>query len=948
MECATQEVTTAATRSEDGNVKMHPASAQRFLPHLSDPRVPFAGILTFYALLGCTTLGFNRDPIQIVLTAVAGCGLEMGLHRWLKGRWLFPLSAYISSASLALLLNYSHNYLLLFLPVFFTIASKYIFTFRGRHIFNPSLFGVVVALKLGNDLFGSAPAYQWGGSPAMAALIVTLALVFFVFRIGRLPLIVSFLVFYAIQLLLRAWILRWHLPFETVVFGTISSAAFYLFTFFMLTDPKTSPNRAWAQVGWSFGVVALDLWFHTRQNLSTLFLALFVMSAARWAWLHLGAVGKEGLGHLRTALCSKAFARNLATVTAMGALGFLAYDKWLHPSFVVKDAGFAFHAVPAHVSGIHSELGSALNETDPRVQHFAKWLLSVGDAIAVGDYDNDGLLDLFLTHPVKRPEDRNALYRNLGNFHFERVDIPCLREISQNPRKFGLVAGALFVDYDNSGAQSLLLCTAYGETRLLKNRIAETGRAEFVDVTDEAGIREHTTCVAATFLDFDRDGRLDLLLANSLTPFLPGYSKPTPFNLFDLPPPEYAGDRRMLHFMHERWNNATNGGLNLLFHNEGAGKFSRLDMAKIGMPQTHQSLAVGTADLNADGFTDVYVANDFGPDDLYLNRQGRDFVRIAGKIFGSIGRDTYKGMNVSIGDLQNRGWQDIYVSNVHVPLQTEGSLLWKTEPDPSDPFRPRFKDEATLRGALNEHRFGWGAAMGDLNLDGWLDLVQANGMVDDTPDKRFEKPRFYWYAAEKVMRSGPAIHSYVDRWPDLRGYEIFGRQLDRVYLSRGDKTIMQFVDVAPQVGLTNLGNSRGMALADFDNNGTLDLAITHQFVPLSLYKNQLNPGNQHHWMGLALQGDGKKVSREAIGTQVFVRYHYHGKPVQQMREMQIANGFSAQGDRRLLFGLGDYDGSVTVEVRWYGAERELYSDLPLDRYHKIVYGQARVQQLTRN
>lgn len=920
---------------------------ESFFPSIKDPRVPFACILSFYAALGCTVLGFNRNPVQVLLTVLAGCGLEIALHRVLKGRWLFPLSAYISSVSLALLLNYSHNYFLLFLPVFFTIASKYIFTFRGRHIFNPSLFGVVAALKLGNDLFGSAPAYQWGGSPAMAALIVTLALVFFVFRIGRIPLVASFLFFYAVQLGIRAWILRWHLPTETVIFGTISSASFYLFTFFMLTDPKTSPSRPWAQVGWSFGVVALDLWFHTRQNLSTLFLALFTMSAARWVFLHGRELWRAGVPHLQRALWSPQLARNVAVIAALAALGTTVYRTTLHPTYVLSDIGFRFEPVtPAH-SGITSESGNALNETDPRVRHFAKWLLSVGDSIAVGDYDNDGRLDLFLTNPMKRPEDRNALYRNLGDFRFERVEIPCLREISRHPERFGLMAGALFVDYDNSGAQSLLLCSAYGETRLLKNRVQEIGRPEFVDVSEEAGIKEHTTCVAATFLDYDRDGELDLLVANSLTAFLPGYAKPTPLNIFNLPPPEYPNDRRMLHFMHERWNDATNGGLNVLFHNEGDGRFRKMDMAKVGMPQTHQSLAVGTGDLNRDGFTDVYVANDFGPDDLYLNRGGQSFAQVRGRIFGSIGRDTYKGMNVSIGDLQNRGWQDVYVSNVHVPLQTEGSLLWKAEPNARDPFFPRFKDEATLRGALNEHRFGWGAAMGDINLDGWLDLLQANGMVDDTPDKRFPKPRFYWYAAEKVMRSAPDIHAYVDRWPDLRGYEIFGRQLDRVYLSRGDKTTMQFVDVAAQAGITNLGNSRGIALADFDNNGTLDLAITHQFKPLSLYRNTLNTGTNRHWVGLALRGDGEKVSHEAIGTQAFIRYSAQGKPMQQMREVQIANGFSAQGDRRLLFGLGEYSGPVTVEIKWYGAETLMLSNLALDQYHSITYEGRRFPQVTR-
>jgi enediyne biosynthesis protein E4 len=278
-----------------------------------------------------------------------------------------------------------------------------------------------------------------------------------------------------------------------------------------------------------------------------------------------------------------------------------------------------------------------------------------------------------------------------------------------------------------------------------------------------------------------------------------------------------------------------------------------------------------------------------------------------------------------------------------VPLQAEGSLLWKTYRNHS--FVPDFRDEATSRGLLNEGGFGWGAAMGDLNLDGWQDLVQVNGMVDDSLDRRFPKPKSYWYAAEKVMLAPPNVHSYVDRWPDLRGYEIFGHQANRVYLSRGDESSMQFVDVAPQVGLTQLGNSRGVALADFNNQGVLDVAITHQFGRLSIYRNTLHEqdradGRVHHWIGLAMQGDGQKISRDAVGTQVFVTYLHSGRRMRQMREVQIANGFSAQNDRRLLLGLGDYDGSVEVEVHWYGAETQLYRNLALDQYHTIRYRAA--------
>jgi enediyne biosynthesis protein E4 len=933
----------AGIRELSPAVAAPPRAATWIIPRKNDPRIPFACILTTYAILGCTLLGFNRTPTQILLTITAGCALDMALQ------WLFcqrervvPLSAFISMLSIALLLNYSHNYYLLFLPAFFTIVSKYVLTFRGRHVFNPSLFGLVCALILGQGLYSSAPAYQWGGSWAIAAFMITAACVLFVFRIGRTPLILSFLFFYSLQTLLRAYILRDHLPMETLILGTLTSPRFYLFTFYMLTDPKTSPRGKWQQVGWSFAIVVADLWLHMMESLSTLFYALFLMTALRFLWLHLSALWNDRWMHAKRALDLQ-LATRVAVCGAMGVAGALAYAEVVHPRLAINDPGFEFIEIRPSTSGIDSQMSDVMNHIDPRIQHFAKWMMSIGDAIAIGDFDNDGLPDIFLTNPLKRPEDRNALYRNLGNFHFERVEIPALHEINLHPEKYGFAAGAIFVDYDNSGAQSLFLPFAYGKSRLLKNMLPVTGKPVFIDITDEAGIGEHSTAVAATFFDYDRDGQLDLLVGNSFAPYLKEYSTPTPLNIFSLPHPEYPGDRRMFHFMHESWSNAQNGGPNVLFHNSGGGRFKKMDMPAMGMPQTHFTLAVATGDLNGDGYTDLYCANDFGPDDLYLNDRGRRFVRVQGKVFGSIGKDTYKGMNASIGDLDNRGQLDIYVSNVHVPLQAEGSLLWKTYFNHS--FVPDFRDEATGRGLLNEGGFGWGAAMGDLNLDGWLDVVQVNGMVDDSMDRRFPKPRSYWYAAEKVMLAPPNVHSYVDRWPDLRGYEIFGHQANRVYLSRGNETSMQFVDAAPQVGLRELGNSRGVALVDFNNRGVLDVAITHQFGRLTLYRNTLHErdrasGRVHHWIGLAMQGDGERISREAIGTQVFVIYTQNGRRIRQMREVQIANGFSAQNDRRLLVGLGDYDGPVAVEVHWYGAETQTYSGLAIDRYHAIRYQSA--------
>lgn len=909
-----------------------------------DPRYPFALILTLYAVLGCTILRFNRNPGQILLTVVCACLFDMALHYLLRGRrLLLPLSAYITGLSLALLLNYSHNYYLLFLPIYLAIGSKYLFTYDGRHVFNPSLFGVALSLLLGGDLISTAPAYQWGGTWAMSSFMVVAALALFVFKIGRNALILSFLGFYLLQILLRAYIMRWFFPPEALLLGTLTSAPFFLFVFYMITDPKTSPSSVKGQVWLALAITVVDLYLHRLSNLYTFFYAAFIVAAIKLLYLHLKRLWAQGWRpFLQQSLLSVQVQKTVAVLAGVGLLMVGTYRWGIHPTVKAKSPDFGLEPVPLVVSGLHSTPNrDILQQVDPRVQHIAKWLLSAGDAVAAGDYDEDGWLDLLLTNLLKRDEERNSLYRNLGDFRFQRVEIPALKEISRHPKTYGLVSSAVFADYDNDGDQDLLLTVGYGKSILLRNLLRETGAAQFEDVTRQAGIDEHTISLAATFFDFDRDGWLDLFIANSLNPFLEEYHPARLLNIFQLPQPEYSGDRRMLPFMHASWDNASNGGLNALYRNTGRGRFEKMDVRALGLPETHWSIAVGTGDLNQDGWTDLYVANDFGPDDLYLNGQGQSFRRVQGRLFGSVGRDSYKGMNSSFGDVDRNGYLDIYVSNVHVPLQAEGSLLWMTYPPKRDGFTPEFRDEATPRGALNEHRFGWGAAMGDLNHDGWLDIIQANGMIDDTLDRRFEPCPSYWYVNEKIMRAGPEIHTYADMWGDLRGRCINGWESNRIYLSRGAHEKLQFVDVAPQLGWTEETPSRGVLMADLDNDGDLDVGVTHMYAPFSLYRNTLYNAassavaGHKHWIGFSLKGNGVTCNRDAAGAQIKIFYHEQGKPAQQMREIQILNAFAAQGDRRALFGLGDEAGVVDVEVSWCGAPPQRYEGLRADRYHTI-------------
>ncbi len=913
------------------------------VPSLQDPRLPFGALLFAYAVAGFTFLGFNRQWWQMAIIMGSSMLLEVALSWLLFRRKLVPLSAFITSCSLSILLNYSHHSWVLLFPVFLAIGSKYVLTLDGRHVFNPAMFGVAASLLFTREWITAAPAYQWaGGDVTISLFIATAALMLFVFRVGRGPMVVSFLVFYALQTAVRAYVMRHHLPWQTLFFGTLESPPFYLFAFYMITDPATSPASPRAQVLVAFVLVVLDGLLHFKESVYTFFYAALAVGTGRFVWGHAVKLWRGRGARLR-----ELFDRDsLLRVGVVGGLGLTLLTGWtkvLAPLDAPADVGFRFSRVDAKAAGLGSEMGTTLTEVDPRLRHVAKWVLSVGDAIVTGDVDNDGKLDVLLTHPLARPADRIGLFRNLGDFRFERVAVPSFEPIMNDPAANGLASGGVFVDDDSDGDLDLLLTVAFGRTRLFRNRLVETGGLSFEDVSEAAGLKEHTVSLAAAFFDVDRDGVLDLLVTNALTTHLPDYETPTPLNVFALPAPAFEGDRRMFRFMHNGWHDADNGGKNLLYRGRGDGTYERLDEKAWGMPETHWSLALGTQDFNHDGFTDVYIASDFGPDDVYLNEGGTRFRRLKGSRFGDVGRDTYKGMNVSIADFDRDGFSDVSVSNVHHALQSEGSLLWMVRPS-SDAFVPTFSDEATQRGMLNERRFGWGAAAGDLNLDGWDDLVQANGMVDNrldptlvTPSREgFEWPwnegrLDYWYVNQKLMQSGPDLHTYADRWGDIRGRLLYPNEARRAYLNLGPEKPAQFVDVAKVIGLDEPENSRGVLLADLDDDGDLDALISNQHAPVTAYRNGLRAaGAGPHFLALELRGP--KGNTPAIGAIVSVRAT--AGALVQRKELQLMGGFAAQASPRLTFGLGG-DALGEVEVSVTLGEKRWTRTLAVDRLHRI-------------
>jgi len=874
-----------------------------------DVRIPFAGLLGSYVIFGLAVLGFNRSPWQAMLTVGVAMSLDFAGNTWLRKRPpAIPWSGMITGLGLCLLLNYGAHPWLPILPAFLAIASKHVFTVGDRHVYNPTLFGLVAGGMLSGGLISPAPAYQWHGSMALVFVMVAAGCMIFVFRIKRTVLITSFLGFYMLQMLARAYIMRHHVPPEAIIFGTLSSPPFFLFTFYMLTDPATSPKGWKAQLALALGLTMVDFVLHTKRSYSTLFPALFMIQTGVlfYGWGRELLRGREFLTELR------AWAPKAGII--MPCMGLLVFIFGRH-EVDHESHGVVFTPIPAEESGFRGEMSPILTEVDERVQHIAKWVLSVGDAVATADIDGDGLLDVFLTQPLKQPHQRGILYHNDGGMRFSPIEVSAFEVLRHDPSTNGLPSCAVFADWDNDGDQDLFVGMGFGKSRLFRNE----GECHFTDVTDEVGLGARTTCLAALFVDYDQDADLDLIVGNAMVPYLPDYDTPQPLNLFDLPEPEYQKDRRMFHFMHASWHQAENGGLNLVYRNEGDGQLEQLDANKLGMPQTHWTLALNAADFDHDGLPDIYAASDFGPDDLYYTKEDGSFRHHMGKVFGSVGKDTYKGMNCSLGDFDRNGYMDVYVSNVHAPLQAEGSLLW---------MGPDWKNEAAKRGALNERRFGWGAGVADLDWNGWPDIVQANGMVDDTPDKRFEEPRDYWYVNSRLARTGPEIHAYADKWGDIRGYSIWGQERNRVLLNEGG----DFEDVSVAAGLAAKGNSRGVALADFDNGGDADLLITHQFKAPSFFRNDLDHAGRS-WIGLELKGDGETINRDAVNAKVEVRWNGES----HRSEVLNVTGFSSQGDRRLVFGLKGWSEPVEVRVTWRQGVETVHSGLEPNRYHVLEY-----------
>jgi len=510
---------------------------------------------------------------------------------------------------------------------------------------------------------------------------------------------------------------------------------------------------------------------------------------------------------------------------------------------------------------------------------------SGGAAAAVGDFDGDGFDDVFVTDSdAGRP---NHLYHNNRNLTF--TDIAEQAGVAGGNDPSSIVADALWFDYDNDGRQDLLVAR-FGVPILYHNE----GSGRFRDVSSASGLNKFGNTIAVMAFDYDNDGRLDLMFGNYFQPL----------NLFELKTP---------HVLPNDLDNAINGGGVTLWRNLGGGRFTEVtEKAGFGK-HTGWTLDIGHADLNNDGWQDVYLACDYGTDRIFFNNGDGTFRDATEK---AIGFDTRKGMNVEIADYDNDGWLDIYVTNITDEYMKECNMLWHNNQDGS--FSDVSKETNTCATL-----WGWAAKFGDFDNDGWLDLFVVNGL------RSAGKENYITVLLPLITKPGVDFTD-VRNWPHIGDMTWSGYQKKKMFRNLSGQ---DFVEISASAGVDNDRDGRGLAVADFDNDGRLDLFQTNADQKPVFYRGMTESGG---WIQFELNGNPS--NRDAIGARIRIRA---GKST-QVREIDGGNGYAGQSTKRVHFGLGAAQSVDEVEIRWPSGRIETLGPLPANRLHRIVEGHASV------
>ncbi len=509
---------------------------------------------------------------------------------------------------------------------------------------------------------------------------------------------------------------------------------------------------------------------------------------------------------------------------------------------------------------------------------------SGGASAAVYDYDGDGLDDIFVTDSDNGKV--NHLFHNNGNMTFTDVAVQAGVAKGNDPNT--IVADALWLDYDNDGKEDLLVAR-FGTPILYHNE----GHGKFKDVSAASGLNKFGNTIAVIAFDYDNDGYVDIMLGN--------YFKPV--NLLELKDP---------HVLPNDLDNAVNGGGVTLWHNNHNGTFTDVTEKAGFSKHTGWTLDLGHGDFNNDGLQDVYLACDYGTDRIFFNNGDGTFTE---KTQTAIGFDTRKGMNVDIADYDNDGWLDIYVTNITDEYMKECNMLWHNNHDGT--FTDVSKETNTC-----ETLWGWAAKFGDFDNDGWQDLFVVNGLRSGSKDN-------YIPVLVNLITQPGVDFTDVRLWPNIGEMSWSGYQKKKMFRNLGGQA---FKEISAEAGVDNDKDGRGLAMGDFDNDGKLDFFQSNaDQLPIFYHNNTQGSGN---WVQFALTGT--KSNREAIGARISIT----AGGLTQIQEINGGNGYAGQSMRRAHFGIGKATKIDSVEIHWPSGAKEKITNVAMNKLNKVTEGKG--------
>ncbi|OLC98889.1 MAG: RNA-binding protein [Acidobacteria bacterium 13_1_40CM_4_58_4] len=494
-------------------------------------------------------------------------------------------------------------------------------------------------------------------------------------------------------------------------------------------------------------------------------------------------------------------------------------------------------------------------------EHKNKYLLeTTGCGVAFYDYDNDGWLDIFLVNGARLEgfpagqEPTNHLFKNNRDGTF--ADVTARAGLLHSGWGQGVCVG----DYDNDGFDDLFM-TYFGKNVLYHNN----GNGTFTDVSEKAGVagtgkRWNTGCA---FVDYDRDGHLDLFVANYID-----------LDLRTAPVPE-SGPCLYKGVMVACGPPGLNGGKNILYHNNGDGTFTDVS-EKSGILKANGTFGLGvlTADLDNDGWADIYVANDSTASALYQNKKNGTFTDIAIEAGCALSPDgkPQAGMGISAADYDLDGNLDLVKTNFAGDTPSLYHNLGGAN----------FED-TTFQGGLGKHTqyLGWGCCFFDMDNDGWSDILICNGHV---------------YPEVEQLKTEAGYPQRKLLYKNLRN----GRFDDVSY------------DAGP--GISVPVAARGCAFGDFDNDGDLDVVVNTVNDFPQLLRCDSRIGN--NW--IKIKTIGTKSNRSGIGARIKCITHLPSEKSlhPQIDEVRSGGGYFSQNDLRVHFGIGKADKVELLEIRW--------------------------------